>query len=76
MRRIADHESWEKVGLAAGWMHLGAGEEPTPEDEKKRAIREAFVARMESYGMTEEEIRRALQSGHLERLEKIMRRSR
>lgn len=74
MRKVADFESWEKVGLAAGWIQVSATEEPTPEDKKKRAIREAFIERMKGYGMTDEEVERALASGHLERLEQAMRR--
>lgn len=70
MRKIADIETWLKVGGDAGWIG------PADRDEGPSAeeIREAFIERMKGYGMTGEEIERALRSGALERLQKTMRR--
>lgn len=71
MKKIADIESWKKIGLSAGWITT-AGEE-ADEDE---VIRQRFIDRMKGYGLTEEEIERALESGHLERLERRRERER
>lgn len=71
MKKIADIESWKKIGLSAGWITT-AGEE-VDEDE---VIRQRFIDRMKGYGLTEEEIERALESGHLERLERRRERER
>lgn len=70
MKKIADIETWLKVGGDAGWIcPPDRDEDPSVEE-----VKEALVERMKGYGMTDEEIERALRSGVLERLQRTMRR--
>jgi hypothetical protein len=68
MNKIADIDAWLKVGGDAGWIGPPDRDDGLSPDE----VKEAFIRRMESYGMTEEEIKRALLSGALERLQKTL----
>lgn len=68
--RIGDLDTWLKVGGDAGWTGPAEGDGAPTEDQ----VREAFIARMKAHGLTDVEIERALNSGALERLVKLMRR--
>jgi len=72
MRKIADIETWEAVGAAAGWIKSAGEDEPVTPDRWKEGLQKEFIERMKMYGMTDGEIERALESGHLERLERIL----
>jgi hypothetical protein len=72
MKKIADIETWEAVGAAAGWIKSAGDDEDLTPDSWRESVRNEFVERMRLYGMTEGEIERALNSGHLERLERIL----
>lgn len=73
MRKLADIETWEAVGAAAGWIKSAGGCAGAAPDPQKDQLRMEFVERMKMYGMTDREIERALNSGHLERLMRILR---
>jgi hypothetical protein len=73
MRKLADIETWEAVGAAAGWIKSAGGCAGAAPDPRKEQLQREFIERMKMYGMTEGEIEKALKSGHLERLMRILR---
>lgn len=70
MKKIADIETWLKVGGDAGWIGPAESDE-TPTEEQ---VKEAFIERMKEHGLTDVEIERALSSGALQRVTRLLRR--